>query len=183
MMNSKTIARSWAKEHPAETALLFILTDGRNGYAENTHEWYAHEGQVAKKQFSVIGAGNGVCGVCGLMFLDPVIRVGWLPDPEGGEPLADNDYQYPAYMRDKIVRAAYAFVCACPGCVSTHHLTLDRRGSLGQVDGWIDDRFHVSRVHPTLFRHGEPPIVRIDERPITIGRQRGAALRPQEAAV
>lgn len=178
MMNSKTIARRWAKEHPTETALLRIVTDGRSGYAATDHEWYAHEGQAAKKLFSVIDASNGVCGVCGLMFLDPVIRVGWLPDPERGDPLPGDNY--PAYMAGKIVRADYAHVRACPGCVATHRLTLDRRGQIGQIDGWLGELYRVSRAHPTLNRYGEPPVIRIDERPVALRQARAAALRPQE---
>ena len=175
MLNSRRIAEKWAAAHPTESAELHIVTDGRSGYGQNIHVWYADGGQVAKEELgTVFHTSNGRCQICGRLFLDAVLKIGYAPDPDAGALVADE--QQLDWLRGKVIRAAVASVRACPECVAAQELDTDYSALRS---GWLDDRFHVLRSHPALcrFPHRLPPI-RIDERPAA--RQQPAA--PRRAA-
>lgn len=161
MMNSRRIAARWAAEHPDATAELAVITDGRTGRSSNLHVWLADKGRIARfESWSVFNTSNGICQVCGQMFLETVLRLGWAADPDAGALLPAEL----AWMDGRRLRAADAFVRACPACVERHGLTVDS-AHRAQVDGWIGNCYYETRRHPTLCRFERARRIEIDERP------------------
>jgi hypothetical protein len=118
-------ARKWAAEHPdaaGELRIIATTRGGRGGWASKLLRTTAFvSGGKAALNRGVwrTRTYNGICNVCGRVFLDPVLADAHAPHPHAGEPLG---FDVPGAQRAEIGELGTAR--ACPDCISKHSLSV-----------------------------------------------------------
>ena len=133
-------ARTWAREHPDATgciAVQYLVPKGRGGRRGMgiRRDHYLVEGgkaaklvsrSIAQPEGGRIRSFNGYCYHCGGIFLKPVLRCCYVPNPHAGQPAKDG-------YRPGLVYADLGNVALCPNCAKEPG-----------VIGWDDGRIILS---------------------------------------
>lgn len=189
--NSQTpgqIAKTWAKAHREFVGALMIQSvtrkgkGGRRGFANRSNNFFVRDGEAAQSRqkevdsYSVrtegkvpgsrsitVYAFNGLCSVCGTLYLDPVLQHAWMDDPAAGEPIDVAQWlKWPGYQD---VVAEKGYVRACPTCLGKNNLLVDHDRPFDfRLDRENHKRFHA-RPHPSFHRaRFAPRLVQLDAR-------------------
>ena len=165
-------ASQWAKQHPDACSRIVVRRlvrkgqDGWNCTAKYT-VFFVRDGQAARAHTGHDDLTfNGICQVCGTVYLETVLRVAFAPDQEAGRPV---EKYSPLFEADHVPRVVgkYGWLSACPGCVRKHTLrTRDYEG------GWTKGGqvYELLRPHPTLIHFDRSMRERLAR--VVIGRQR-----------
>jgi len=127
-------ARRWAREHPDATGCIAVQylvpkgRGGRRGMGLRRDHYLVEAGKTVKfttrRTMSPDGnrlrSFNGYCYSCGSIFLEPVLRSCYIPNPWAGQPVKDD-------MLER-VHAPLGNAALCPECA--HDL-----GAVGFDDG------------------------------------------------
>lgn len=174
-------AKAWAKANPQAEAKILVMSftpKGRGGWGvtEKGTEFYAASGKAAQtrgKFTSTQVERNGLCQVCGRVFIECVLRVCHAPDPDAWQELPLIMDEFDRSHGWKWLQAPFARVVACTGCIAQHPL------DIGWYSGVRDEPplTHLNvRHHPIYCQFEHAPIeITIDIREI----QRGNATDPQ----
>jgi hypothetical protein len=151
-------ARKWAKQYPGFTGILEVLSHtrkGRGGWkglATRTNVFFVRDGKVRQRRDGRGHVGfNGVCEVCGQVYLDTVLAWAHGSDPRAGQPVPDAEL-WNMYKGEEAVYHDRATVRACPACVEVHGLEvrwMDRIASYEKPLVWVGD-------HPLRQQHDTP---------------------------
>jgi len=131
------VARRWARQHPTAIGCITIQylvpkgRGGRRGMGLRRDHYLVDGGKAAKlvshsiaqPEGGRIRSFNGYCYYCGGLFLEPVLRCCYVPNPHAGQPAKDG------YMPG-LVYADLGNVALCPACA-------EHPGVVGWGDGRI----------------------------------------------
>jgi len=147
-------ARTWAREHSTVSGCIAVeyLTPkgrgGRRGMGLRRDHYLVENGKVAKLTSRTITrpdgpslkSFNGYCYNCGAIFLEPILRCCYVPNPRAGQP-ANN-----AYAPDSVYASVYAELggaVLCPDCAEDP-----------AVFGFDDGRMPLPQVGKYIARLG-----------------------------
>ena len=130
-------ARRWAREHPDATGCITIQylvpkgRGGRRGMGLRRDHYLVEAGKAAKlisrrmrlPEGGQLRSFNGYCYRCGGLFLEPVLRCCYVPNPRAGQPAKDG---YP----EDLVYADLGMAALCSNCA-------EHDGVVGWDDGRI----------------------------------------------
>lgn len=160
-MTPAQIARAWAQAHREFTGEINVASDTRKGKggwgaARRHNRFFAEGGRVAadrENHRAEPRVWNGLCQVCGTVYLEQVLKRAWASDPQAGQPAdipeaAHIDLRHwPGWRK---VIAADAHVAACPRCIEERGLRLESANGRSFDQ---DSKTHfVDRTHPELAR-------------------------------
>jgi hypothetical protein len=154
------VAREWAKRHADFTGEILVdsaTRKGKGGWgrAGRTNRFFALAGRVAADRENrrvTPTVWNGLCQVCGRIYIEQVLTRAWASDPEAGREAA-----IPAsrcWEGWEHVVVADAYVTACPDCIKAHGLRLQSANGKS-CDSEPKTRY-FDRPHPELARHQQP---------------------------
>lgn len=129
------VARRWAREHPIAIGCIAVQylvpkgRGGRRGMGTRRDHYLVEGGKCAKlvsrsieqPEGGRIRSFNGYCYYCGGIFLEPVLRCCYVPNPHAGQPAKDG-------YRPGLVYADLGNAVLCPVCA-------EREGVVGWHDG------------------------------------------------
>ena len=155
------VARAWAKrngEFVGEVIVSSTTSKGKGGWgrAGRTSRFFVATGRVAADRENrrvQPRAWNGLCNVCGTLYLDQVLTWAWAADPRAGQPadIPEGKHidlkHWPGWQK---VIAADAYVAACPRCIEDHRLRLESANTR-LFDQGAKTHF-IKRLHPELAR-------------------------------
>lgn len=143
------IARRWAREHPDASGCIAVQylvpkgRGGRRGMGLRRNHYLVENGKVAKltsrrvalPEGGRLRSGNGYCYHCGGIFLEPVLRCCYVPNPYAGQPAKDG-------YKEGLVYADLGNAALCPGCAEDPNVVGFDDGRLilsesGQVMIWL----------------------------------------------
>lgn len=159
-MTPARIAREWARCHQdfaGEIIVASTTNKGKGGWgrARRTNRFFAAAGRVAadrENRHVRPRVFNGLCQVCGRIYLEQVLVLAWAGDPEAGaEADIDESRKWDGWRH---VVPADAYVTACPDCVREHGLRLESANG-SSCDTQMKTRY-FDRPHPMLARHRRP---------------------------
>jgi len=145
-MNDKKVtpiqtARRWARLHPNASGCIAVeyLTPkgkgGRRGMGLRRDHYLVDGGKAAKlvsrsiaqPEGGRIRSFNGYCYYCRAIFLEPILRCCYVPNPHAGQPAKDG-------YRPGLVYTDLGNAALCPACAERE-----------DVVGWHDGRLILSR--------------------------------------
>lgn len=163
-------ARSWAAQHPTETAVLLvtgICHAGKGGHRikQATYQFFVQAGRVAaatrtgflRRDGLNDQPRNGICAVCKEVHLTPTLKLWMAPDPDAGQAVwrIRNGQSVPYTISigwDRSQSVVYDDLCwalACDMCGGTNNWrTANRYGQNGDFEVSPNRCLNWRRYHP-----------------------------------